>query len=520
MLTSSLGLALMALSQDELSKATARIRELLLPGARLVENAKREIDLQIQELSLVAAYQGGESAEIREHQRPLLRLSPSVQSLLRLHSSPLFPGALENLFDPWMQSVRTHQERTASFATFQDAVNSLTELRTKTALLHRAVDREFSVQLLNQSESSRAYLRYWAYALVLGFICSIAFVLLTWRWIAPLGRMSAWLEGGDNASPPPASALGTGLAAPPSEVQDLVEALRRHLMRFQEQARELERRAEKLADNERAASTLFAGYAHLVRHNEELLEELLKKERLASMSEMAAQLAHEIRNPLNSMSLKLEVLREDLPAGQRPVLDRVLDEIDRLDALTESHLSRTRSTLRGGGASLPLSEADGCELGALARETIDLVSASFREKQVSLSFDAPNDQVSLDVPKTILKSALINLLRNAEDAVGESLERHVHVRASAQGGNWRLEVLDTGCGFPEDFLAQPIESFRTSKDGGSGLGLATTQKMLEAYGIRLEIGRASSRPWVTSVACAGTVGKERPASAVPKEQNA
>jgi len=489
----------MARSQEDLAEASIRIREVLLPAGRLIENAKREIDLQVHELSLLSTFEN-QRHDLDPQQRTLLRLSPSVQSLLNLHASPLFPQALSQLFLPWTIAARAYQQRVPAFQSFDDASQSLVDLRAKTYILQRAIDRELSVQLIRVTESSDRNLTYWALALALAFIVSTAFAALVWRWMEPLAKLRAYLKDESNhAVTPFPSFKGRGINAPPSEIQELTSILHEHVLDSIKQKTELAERESKLSDADRSLSTLFAAISHLLRHNEKLIEELVRKERLASMSEMAAQLAHEIKNPLNSMSLKLELLREDLSAADKKILDRVLDEIDRLDALTESHLSQTRGGLRGQMPVL-LKEQGESVVPQLFEEIRELHGTTLSDKNIVLEIFAI-EGFALPVPKSVMKSALVNLMKNSEESLedlSDARTKTIRLEQTADvNGTWKLRVLDNGCGFSEEFKGNPFQLFRTSKTTGSGLGLVTTQKMLEAYGIRMILEEAQA-PFVTS----------------------
>jgi signal transduction histidine kinase len=526
-LLSSSGIALMLRSQDGLSLASAQIREVLLPTSRILEQAQTELDLQIQELRLLTTLRRSTNAEAQEagavppgrQDSRLLGLSPSVRALLNMQSTPLFPQVLAPLIEPWAQSARAYQERSESLPSLEAAVRDLQELREKTRILQRAVQREFSVQLLSLSNSAHSNLVLWAVALVLQTAAALVFVLLVWRWMSPLERIRVWLEDSFSSrrlldTAPPRSVAGSGLLSPPAEVQGLVEAFRGLVGRFREQAHELDARSAKTLEDARAIALLFAGLHQMTRHNQELLGELIKREKLASMSEMAAQLAHEIRNPLNSLNLKLELLRDELPAEQQARVDAVLGEIDRLDALTESHLRTTRQRVAAA-------EAFEAEHPASVLESTAATLEIFRDEAAARGIalgEARGPEISSTLPANVLKAVLVNLLKNALEAhdgapVGERrvlVETEIH-----SGGEWSLHVLDTGRGFPVEEGRFRVESFRTTKPEGSGLGLATSKSMLEAYGARLEI-QPGPAGWSTRVslrAPASTLAKAPDAGA-------
>jgi|GEM_PF-1303911 len=530
-LLSSSGIALMVRSQDGLTLASTQIREVLLPTSRILEQAQTELDLQIQELRLLSTLRGtvtpptvppgtvSANPPIHPSSPPsgrqdskLLGLSPSVRALLNMQSSPLFPQVLAPLIDPWAATARSYQEKISALPSLPEAVRELQDLREKTRILHRAVQREFSVQLLSLSNSARSHLSLWAIALGLQTLAGLAFVLLVWRWMSPLVHIRRWLEAAlvDSSrrildTAPPRSVSGAGLFTPPAEVQDLAEAFRGLVGRFRDQARELDARSAKTFEDERAMALLFAGLHHMTRHNQELLGELIKREKLASMSEMAAQLAHEIRNPLNSLNLKLELLRDELPEALRPRLDSVLGEIDRLDALTESHLRTTRQRLHATESP----EAEGnTSVNELAASVLEVFRDEAAAAGITMTV-APSEELRSSVPANVLKAVLVNLVKNSLEAfpvtTGTNDDAHlrqirVEIAARPVSEGWALHVLDTGCGFPNSGKDFAIRSFSTTKAEGSGLGLSTSRSMLEAYGVRLEIdSTGTSAPWRTRV---------------------
>ena len=495
LIISCFGLSVMGLSQTAISQASVKIREVLLPAGKLIENAKREVDLQIHELSLLASFDASQNKTFSNQQRALLRLSPSIQALMSLRASPQFSTTLSQVFEPWTKSVRIYKEQISSFKSFNAATDELVVLRDKTRLLQRAVDRELSVQLLKLDESTQHHMQYWIVALLLSFIAATIFARLVWKWVSPLTELDDLLKNADSRKELPTlpSFIGSGLMTTPSEILNLSETLRTHLLNFEAQKKEHSIREERLSDSNRSMSSLFTAISYLLRYNQELIDALVKKEKLASMSEIAAQLAHEIRNPLNSMSLKLEILKEESSPEQAETIGRVIDEIDRLDALTESHLSQTRGHLKTVWPLL-LNESGASNIGKILDELKVLMSESFKQDAIDFKIDIANNQSKeeIKVPKSILKSALINLIKNSQEAIrsvddSNDSARSIGIKLVSEETKLRIFVQDTGCGFPEEFKDNPIESFRTSKSKGSGLGLITSQKMLEAYNGNLRL---------------------------------
>ena len=504
MISSGIGVVLLWNSQDKLNRASHVIQKILLPAGRLIERARTEIDLQIQELTILA-----HEGEPGPQDLARLRLTPGVKSLLELQTSALFPAILNPLFKPWSEFARGYETQIPQMKKATDAIVPLKDLRQKTVLLHRAVDRELSVQLLRVTQGGGDHILWGASGLLLSLIFSVSFIFLVRAWMNPLVNLRQWTEDYAqnprtdlSTALPPQSVLGRGLLSPPAEVQSLIESFRTLVQKIQGEREEVILRAEKTAENERALITLFSAFHHVMRHNEELLRELIKSEKLASMGEMAAQLAHEIRNPLNSLSLKLELLREELKPELQTQLDKVLGEIDRLDALTESHLRTTRSLLKGDEALL-LSD-HGSKIDDVVDAVIDTLKPELSKRGIFVQKMIGETNIRTSVPTNVLKAALLNFMKNAAEALESAQDRVIRIQYGKQGDTWRLAVADTGCGMPAEFLNKPIESFRTTKDEGSGLGLVTSQKMTAPYGVNIEV-RSPAGSFATEVALTGPV---------------
>ncbi len=535
LVVSTLGVWLMIAAQERLSSTANRIHEVLLPTSRLVEQAERELDLQIHELRWLSTSQ----KELNpESQAKLIGLSPSVQALLNLQAGPFFPDFLAPLLSPWAQTARAYNSDRPRLVEVNIVLARLMELRDRTRLLSRAVKRESSLQILLLSNSSRENLVIWGGVLLLQALLAMFLVVLVWRWTNPLLGLRSWLVNDRDESfltrAPPRSVAGSGLLSPPLEVQSLVESFRGLIGRLQVQARELEARTSRIQADERASITLFAGLGHLVRHNESLMQQLVSKEKLASMGEMAAQLAHEIRNPLNSLNLKLELLRESLEDDElRRQLDAVLGEIDRLDALTESHLRTTRARIANAADPahpevLPTTIA-GSENESLPEEVAFSVLETLKPElerrgvEAHVEFRGP-PHAKLPIPRNVLKAVLLNLVKNAAEAfdgvAAASPRLLVQIHVDGSSGRWEILVSDNGQGFPDDFKGKDFQAFQTTKDRGSGLGLATSQSMLRAFEAALEVvDSPASSAFRSTVRVGGTLRQAAPIGVSSVEAN-
>jgi two-component system sensor histidine kinase HydH len=215
-------------------------------------------------------------------------------------------------------------------------------------------------------------------------------------------------------------------------------------------------------------------------------------DRLASMQTLTAGLAHEVRNPLNAAKLQLELLDRRL---RRTVDDdRLLEpsrlvhhEIERLTQLLNEFLDFARP------AQLVAGEHD---LVAIARHVIELERARADARQVTIDFQVTADRVIAWADAARIHQVLINLVENALEAV--PLGGHIELRvAGAVGGGAILTVVDDGPGIPPETLARIYEPFFSTKEGGTGLGMAIVHSLVELHGGTVDINTAASGTEVT-----------------------
>jgi two-component system, NtrC family, sensor histidine kinase PilS len=197
-------------------------------------------------------------------------------------------------------------------------------------------------------------------------------------------------------------------------------------------------------------------------------------QRLAVVGELAAGIAHEIRNPLASISGSLELLRTgpDADPETQALTDIVVREIDRLNGLITDLLDYTNPQPR------ELAEID---LRSLAAETVEMFSRDKSLEGVKPRLDdrATQEPVQIIADAGKLQQVLWNLLRNA----GEVATERVRVRVEkADEGGAVLTVEDDGPGISVDPIERIFEPFFTTKSRGSGLGLATVQSIVHAHG--------------------------------------
>lgn len=238
-------------------------------------------------------------------------------------------------------------------------------------------------------------------------------------------------------------------------------------------------------------ATTFEGMvAAIARAN----EQLLSSERLATIGKMAAHVTHEVRNPLSSIALNVELLEEELESREEAkeaaaLLRAIKAEVERLTQLTEQYLSVARRQ------PLRLEEE---AVGEVVGEACAFVQRELERHGVKLVVDVGEDLPKVRIDEAQLKQALFNLLRNAREAMPNGGEVRVLVRA-ASGGGVDVIVDDEGGGMDEATRAHLFEPFFTTKGHGTGLGLAITRQIVEDHGGSIACeGRAGggTRFWV------------------------
>jgi two-component system sensor histidine kinase HydH len=215
------------------------------------------------------------------------------------------------------------------------------------------------------------------------------------------------------------------------------------------------------------------------------------RERYAEIAQLAGGLAHEIRNPLSTMSLNLDLLAEDFQDAETPRDRRVQQKIQRLRRETQRLHDILENFLRYARIQeLRLEKAD---LNLVVEELRDFFEPQAMAQGIVIRTHFAGDlpRASLDVE--LFRQALLNLLINARQAMPDGGE--ILLRTRAEGHCVVLEVTDTGVGMTENVQARVFDAFFTTRPGGSGLGLATTRRLVEAHGgtihVRSEPGKGS-----------------------------
>ncbi|CAN5665570.1 hypothetical protein BH09MYX1_BH09MYX1_16880 [soil metagenome] len=233
---------------------------------------------------------------------------------------------------------------------------------------------------------------------------------------------------------------------------------------------------------------LAVTFEHMVGALSRAQREALESERLAAIGKMAAHVTHEIRNPLSSIGLNVELLEEELqerPAGEpapreqreeaRVILSSIRREVERLESLSEEYLRMAR---------LPQPRMEADEVAQAVRDVATFSKKEMERAGCHLEVLVEGDAEGR-VPPTLfdenqLRQALLNLLRNAREAMPNGGAIDVKVRA--EGMSVAIRVEDRGAGIPDEIRSRVFDPFFSTKGEGTGLGLAITRQIVEAHG--------------------------------------
>ena len=210
---------------------------------------------------------------------------------------------------------------------------------------------------------------------------------------------------------------------------------------------------------------------------------LIQTERLAAIGRMAAHVTHEVRNPLSSIGLNVELLEDELleeSVEARDLLKAIHREIDRLRNVTDEYLRVAR---------LPKPQLVAEDLADLARNAASFLRPELESAGVQLELDLPDDLPTLALDEIQFRQVLINLMKNAREAMPDG--GTVHVAARVRAGGVQLVVSDTGAGMDPEQRERIFDLFYTTKKLGTGLGLPLTQQIVRAHGGRI---RCDSTP--------------------------
>jgi len=213
----------------------------------------------------------------------------------------------------------------------------------------------------------------------------------------------------------------------------------------------------------------------------DLQNRMIQWEKMAALGEMAASVAHDIRNPLVSIGGFARRLRKLLTENDRGLryVDIIIQEVDRLERTLDNVMSYSRSYGMVEKKSVPLFN--------LLSECAELFKENFKKKKVALQRQFRKDLPELVLDERQIKQAVINVLFNAGEAVGKDGVVGFDAQFYKEDGYVMVSISDGGGGIREDVLDRIFEPFFTTKGTGTGLGLAIAQRAVAGHGGEIRV---------------------------------
>jgi signal transduction histidine kinase len=212
-------------------------------------------------------------------------------------------------------------------------------------------------------------------------------------------------------------------------------------------------------------------------------------EQYTEIAALAGGLAHEIKNPLSTIGLSMELLAEDFADPESPRDRRAAAKI----AVVRQECQRLQNLLDDflNFAKVRTVRFEASDLNAELRKVLEFLAARLKEAGVEVVSYLDPELPSVVLDRESFHGALLNLVINAVQAMPDGGQLMVRTQPTSTGV--QLELIDTGCGMDEQTAERIFDTFFSTRPGGSGLGLPTTRKIIEAHGGRILLDSAVGR---------------------------
>jgi PAS domain S-box-containing protein len=232
-----------------------------------------------------------------------------------------------------------------------------------------------------------------------------------------------------------------------------------------------------------AAKGSYAAVFHDTTQQHTATQEAVESERMQALTLLAASVAHELGNPLNSLHIHLQLMERDARKAPGELAKRLSEsirvargEIDRLDSIISQFLKAIRPTRPELRPVRP-------EL--LARETLELLRHELENRNILIEEEFPADLPEIQADSEQLKQAMYNIVKNAMQAMGQN--GILRLSAEVRDDHLILSFTDNGPGIAAENLPHVLEPYYTTKSRGSGLGLMIVHRIMREHGGELEL---------------------------------
>ncbi len=210
-------------------------------------------------------------------------------------------------------------------------------------------------------------------------------------------------------------------------------------------------------------------------------EEFRKNESLAQMTTMAASVAHEIKNPLASISIYLQLMEKVMekkgsltPEDARQYLDVVNEEVERINKIAVDFLFAVKPMK----VNLRV-----CNLNDIVMKTAKVVEAELEEKGITFKMNLATSLPKVSADSALMEQSILNLVKNAMQAMPQDRkDPMISISTYMDSDMVKLSVSDNGCGMTEDQMSKIFEPYYTTKSSGTGLGLTVLFKIMKQHG--------------------------------------